>query len=120
MLLEYVPSTARIPEWSPMKLLTSVLFAAALFAFASPACQGKAGVTVTIPIEGMDCESCATKIAAALRKLDGVAMALVSYEKKQAVVDFDPKKVAADRLSQKIRETGFTPGTPAPGKESRK
>ena len=43
-----------------------------------------------LPIEGMTCASCATRIEKRLNKLDGVE-ATVNYATENAAVDFDPR-----------------------------
>ena len=46
-----------------------------------------------LPIEGMTCASCATRIEKRLNKLDGVE-ATVNYATEKAAVDFDPSRLA--------------------------
>ncbi len=65
--------------------------------------------TVRLDIEGMTCGGCAIATRAALRKLDGVGNAEVSYDKHRAIVTYDPAKVTLARLLRAVREAGFTP-----------
>lgn len=65
-------------------------------------------VTVRLDIKGMTCGGCALATRAALRKLDGVKKAEVSYEKHSAVVTYDPAKVKLARIIDAVREAGFT------------
>ena len=46
-----------------------------------------------LPIEGMTCASCATRIEKRLNRLDGVE-ATVNYATEKAAVDFDPRRRA--------------------------
>ena len=50
-----------------------------------------------LPIEGMTCASCATRIEKRLNKLDGVE-ATVNYATENAAVHFDPSRVAPEDL----------------------
>ena len=55
-----------------------------------------------LPIEGMTCASCATRIEKRLNKLDGVE-ATVNYATENAAVDFDPLRVSPDRSDRRDR-----------------
>ena len=63
--------------------------------------------TVTLGISGMTCGGCVRSVTNVLKALDGVAKAEVSLEKKSAVVDFDPAKVALEQLKRSVVEAGF-------------
>jgi len=52
-----------------------------------------ASQTVAIHVEGMDCAACTAAIRIALKKLDGVKDARVSFDQKQAVVQYEPSQV---------------------------
>lgn len=67
-------------------------------------------VTATIPIEGMTCAGCAESVRQALTQPEGVKSVEVTFEKKQAVVAFDPEKITLDRLIELIGQMGFKPG----------
>lgn len=56
---------------------------------------------------GMTCGSCSEKIVNALQKEEGVASVAVDVEGGQVVVNFDPKKVAPERLAAKVTATGY-------------
>lgn len=81
---------------------------------ASPS-AGAALVRVKIPVEGMNCAKCAANIAGALKRIDGVQDAAVSYEEKLVVVTYDENKVTTDRLVAEIDKLGFKAGTPVKG-----
>ena len=59
-----------------------------------------------LPIEGMTCASCATRIEKRLNKLDGVE-ATVNYATENAAVDFDPLRVAPEDLIDAIEAAGY-------------
>lgn len=61
----------------------------------------------TIKVEGMTCGGCAIGVRKALQKLDGVAVAEVSYEEQRAVVTYDPSKVSTDKLLAAVRAFGY-------------
>jgi copper chaperone len=63
--------------------------------------------TVTLGISGMTCGGCVRSVANVLKALDGVAKAEVSLEKNNAVVDYDPAKVAVEQLRRSVVEAGF-------------
>jgi|SRR5215469_6213280 len=60
-------------------------------------------------VEGMDCAACATAIEKKLMGLNGVQKALVSYEQKQATVEFDGQKITIAQVEQAIRDAGYRP-----------
>jgi copper ion binding protein len=73
---------------------------------------GKAGLSVeaqrvTYAIDGMSCGACSDKVTKALSKVKGVSDAKVCQESKQAVVEFNPKKVSAEKVLAAIDATGF-------------
>lgn len=59
-------------------------------------------------ITGMTCAGCATTIKAALEQTVGVHRAEVSYERAEAVVDYDPQVTSPEKIREAINETGFT------------
>lgn len=63
--------------------------------------------TVTLGISGMTCGGCVRSVTNVLTALDGVAKADVSLEKRSAVVDYDPAKVAIEKLKSSVVEAGF-------------
>lgn len=72
------------------------------------ALPAEATKVATIKVEGMTCGGCAVGVRTALKRLDGVAEAQVSYEDERAVVTFDPARVSTDRMLEAIREFGYT------------
>ncbi|MFP5380301.1 MAG: heavy-metal-associated domain-containing protein [Vicinamibacteria bacterium] len=69
--------------------------------------------TVVIPVEGMSCASCASKVKRALKDIPGVGDAVVDLGERRATVDYDPRQVGLDRLVAAINGTGFKAGAPA-------
>ena len=58
-------------------------------------------------IEGMDCPACAGLLQNNLRQLPGVRRAEVSFQDKQANIDYDPKAVDPSRFEKVIGDAGF-------------
>jgi Cu+-exporting ATPase len=68
---------------------------------------------VDLPIEGMSCAACASRIERTLNKLDGVE-ASVNYATERATVRFDPVKVAASDLVGAVEAAGYHAVVPSP------
>lgn len=68
--------------------------------------------TVLIPVEGMSCMVCATRVKKALSSLQGVSEAEVNLGDRQASVRFDPAKVSPERLTSTINGLGYRAGMP--------
>jgi copper chaperone CopZ len=60
--------------------------------------SGGSTSTAVLHVEGMTCGACATSVKIVLKKVDGVVGATVSYEKKRAVVEYDPARVSPATL----------------------
>jgi Cu+-exporting ATPase len=65
-----------------------------------------------LPITGMTCASCASRIEKKLNKLDGVA-ASVNYATESATVDYDAATVAPDELVAAVESAGYGAVLPA-------
>lgn len=61
----------------------------------------------TFTVEGMTCASCETTLRLALERVAGVQRAEVSYKNGEALVEYDPKLTAPDKLRAAIDETGY-------------
>ena len=64
-----------------------------------------------LPIEGMTCASCASRIERKLNKLEGVT-ASVNYATEQAAVEYDPSRVTREALVEAVEETGYSAHLP--------
>jgi P-type Cu+ transporter len=67
---------------------------------------------VWLPIEGMTCASCVTRIEKALGKVPGVREASVNLTTGKARVAFDPAVASVDQLRAAVEKAGYTAGTP--------
>ncbi len=62
---------------------------------------------VDLPVEGMTCAACATRIGKGLGKLDGVERADVNLAAARATVVFDPSVVDPSAFTAKIESLGY-------------
>jgi P-type Cu+ transporter len=60
---------------------------------------------VTLKISGMRCKSCAILIEEEL--LEKVGKVLVSFEKGQAKIEFDPKEISEAQIRKAITSLGY-------------
>jgi Cu+-exporting ATPase len=67
-----------------------------------------------LPIQGMTCASCASRIERKLNKLTGVS-ASVNYATEKATVDYDEAMVSPEQLVESVRATGYSATLPAAG-----
>jgi copper chaperone CopZ len=75
----------------------------------------KAGESrVTIPISGMHCSICASRVKAALTRMDGVRTVDADVDERRAVVSFETGKVDASKMVEAIDALGFKAGAPVP------
>jgi P-type Cu+ transporter len=65
-----------------------------------------------LPIAGMTCASCASRIEKRLNRLDGVAAA-VNYATERATVDYDPAAVEPADLVAAVESAGYRAVVPA-------
>ena len=63
-----------------------------------------------VPIKGMHCASCVTRIERGLRTLPGVVDASVSLGDAAASVTYSPKRASVEQFERTIREAGFEAG----------
>jgi P-type Cu+ transporter len=64
-----------------------------------------------LPIEGMTCASCASRIERKLNKLDGVT-ASVNYATEKAAVEYDPAQVTPGALIDAVEQVGYSARLP--------
>jgi Cu+-exporting ATPase len=60
-----------------------------------------------IPIDGMTCTSCASRITRAVRKLDGVESVRVDLGSDSARVGFDPGRTSLAIVAEVVRRAGY-------------
>ena len=62
---------------------------------------------IDLPIEGMTCAACATRIGKGLSKIDGVAQADVNLAAARATVHYDPSLTSRREFTAKIESLGY-------------
>lgn len=62
-----------------------------------------------LAVAGMTCGSCAVTARVALRRMQGVVRAEVSYDSARAVIWYDPARITPERIIMELRErTGYS------------
>ncbi|HET7274720.1 MAG TPA: heavy metal translocating P-type ATPase [Longimicrobiaceae bacterium] len=74
----------------------------------APPGSPQADAKVTIPVSGMTCAACSSRVQRALEKTPGVSGASVNLMLGNAVVSYDETALSPDRLVDTIRETGYS------------
>ncbi|MEO5580421.1 MAG: metal-binding (seleno)protein [Gemmatimonadaceae bacterium] len=64
--------------------------------------------TAILNVEGMTCGGCVLGVRKVLSRLAGVSKAEVSYEKRRAVVTYDPAVVTTTQMIAAIKTLGYT------------
>ena len=62
---------------------------------------------ITMPVKGMSCASCVSRVESALSAIDGVSNAEVNLTTKRATVSYDPDATAPKALIEAVNSTGF-------------
>jgi Cu+-exporting ATPase len=63
---------------------------------------------IRLPIRGMTCAGCSSRLEKALNGAAGIAAARVNLSAEQAEIEFDPSKTSAFEIAGVVAETGFT------------
>jgi len=56
----------------------------------------------------MSCTSCARGIEAMLKRTEGVVSADVSYDRREARVEYDPERTTPEKLVEAITNMGYS------------
>jgi len=62
---------------------------------------------VELPIHGMSCASCVARIEKGLTQIPGVHEASVNLAAGRARLTYDPERLGAERIAERIRELGY-------------
>ncbi|GAB4287238.1 MAG: hypothetical protein Kow0092_40340 [Deferrisomatales bacterium] len=74
---------------------------------ASSLAVGADSRTAVLQVEGMTCPACTFSVKAALKRVEGVEDAEVSFREKRAVVTYDPEQTSEEALIEAVDSTGF-------------
>jgi mercuric ion binding protein len=75
---------------------------------------------VLLEVEGMTCKMCPVTIKTALKRIDGVVDARVSFKDKKAWVWYREDKVGVEEIVKAIESAGDYKAIPVGGKEGMK
>ena len=64
---------------------------------------------VTIPVKGMTCASCVSRVERALKKVPGVSQATVNLASERATVMHDRQASSIDALFKAVEDAGYEP-----------
>lgn len=62
---------------------------------------------LTLAVDGMACGACSDKVSKALSKVRGVTVNGVCSESKTATVDYNPRRVSAEKVFAALEAAGF-------------
>ena len=88
-------------------LVVCVVVATLLFNVVVGADRGAESEEVLLDVQGMTCNSCAARVQQALRQIDGVSEADVSFDQSRARVVLHPARVTTEELIAAIAATGY-------------
>ncbi|WP_404378843.1 heavy metal translocating P-type ATPase [Caenispirillum salinarum] len=63
--------------------------------------------SVALPVRGMTCAACSTRLEKVLGKVDGVTQASVSLAGERADVHYDPARAAVQDIAEAVAKAGF-------------
>ncbi len=63
--------------------------------------------TVTLSIDGMHCDGCASNVQLLLERQPGIRKASTSFKDKQARILYDPQALTEDQLIRMVERGGF-------------
>ncbi len=63
---------------------------------------------ISLPIEGMSCAACSTRVERTLAKIPGITQANVNLISGSAAVSFDSEQVSPIEIADAIKKTGFS------------
>lgn len=73
---------------------------------------------VTVPVSGMTCAACTSRVQRALEKSPGVKQASVNLMTNNAVLAYDSTSTSPDRLVEVIRGTGYEAELASPNRSA--
>lgn len=74
---------------------------------ASPSVPAPPLTRARLTVSGMTCGGCAARLETALAEIPGMTSAKVSYEKGEAIVEYDATRVTTEQLKETVTKVGF-------------
>ncbi|MBI3952194.1 MAG: copper ion binding protein [Acidobacteria bacterium] len=74
---------------------------------ASPSAPAPQLTKARLTVSGMTCGGCAASLEAALADIPGVVRAKASYEKGEAIVEYDAARVTTEQLKEAVNKAAF-------------
>ncbi|MCU0453517.1 MAG: heavy metal translocating P-type ATPase [Bacteroidetes bacterium] len=71
--------------------------------------------TVSLPVQGMTCAACVTRVEKSLQKIDGISRASVNLATEKVTLAFDPEKTSLASLAASVHDAGYELVLPASG-----
>lgn len=62
---------------------------------------------INIPVEGMTCAACSSRIERVLNKEAGIENAVVNLLTQEAIVEYDEENTSPEKIAERIKKTGF-------------
>jgi Cu+-exporting ATPase len=62
---------------------------------------------VILPVQGMSCASCGSRVQKALNQVPGVIHATVNFATEKAAVDYIPSQIGVEDLAAAIASAGY-------------
>lgn len=67
-----------------------------------------APTTITLPIQGLHCSSCAARVSLTLEDQPGVAAAAVDLKSNHVTISYDPAATTPAQLATALAPEGYT------------
>jgi copper chaperone CopZ len=67
---------------------------------------------MTLPVEGMSCNSCVASVKSTLKPMEGVEKVAVSLVDRNATITYNPEKITPAQIQKAINELGYKAGEP--------
>ncbi len=62
---------------------------------------------IKISIDGMACQGCADSLSGLFQKEPGINKVSVSFDTKEADIEFEPSQISTSRCTEIVKDAGF-------------
>lgn len=63
--------------------------------------------TINLPVEGMTCAACVTRVEKTIGKIDGINRVSVNLANEKAMIEYDTEKTNLEFIANKINDAGY-------------